>query len=133
MKYVLDACALIALIKKEQGFELVRDIIEKTSNEVLLHSVNLLEVYYELRRDLGEEADKLLTAVKYSPIDVIFLITDELIRVAARFKNSYKISLGDSFVLATAHISGGTVVSSDHHEFDIIENSKEKIAFCWMR
>ena len=112
----------------------MRDIIEKSSNNALLHSVNLLEVYYELRRDLGEEeADKLFFAIKYSPIEVVYLITDELIKAAARFKNNYKVSLGDSFVLATAKIHGGVVVSSDHHEFDAIESSKEEITFCWVR
>jgi hypothetical protein len=42
-----------------------------------------------------------------------------------------KISLADSIALSTAYLLKG-MVTSDHHEFDIIEQ-KEKISFCWIR
>jgi len=48
------------------------------------------------------------------------------------FKSKYKISLGDSFVLATAKLYDAKIVSSDHHEFDIIEKS-ENIKFLWIK
>ncbi|MDR3289462.1 MAG: hypothetical protein LBT22_08555 [Peptococcaceae bacterium] len=49
---VLDACALVALIKGEQGADVVWDIINKAATGgavVLMHELNLLEVYYLLR------------------------------------------------------------------------------------
>jgi PIN domain nuclease of toxin-antitoxin system len=45
MRYVLDACALLALIKKEDGALSVRQALESENNVCLVHSVNLCEVY----------------------------------------------------------------------------------------
>ena len=49
MIYVLDACAIIALLKMEAGFEIVRDLIKAADAgkiEISMNIVNLLEVYY---------------------------------------------------------------------------------------
>jgi len=51
---------------------------------------------------------------------------------AGYYKSKYKISLGDFFVLATAKEYNAIILSSDHHEFDIIEIS-ENINFLWIR
>jgi predicted nucleic acid-binding protein len=79
-----------------------------------------------------ERADAILEEIKKSPITIISEITDEVFAKAGRLKASYKISLADSIALAEASASGGTLVTSDHHEFDIIQKS-EPIAFYWIR
>ena len=48
------------------------------------------------------------------------------------FKVNYKVSVADSFALGLAKENRAIMVSSDHHEFDIIENSKE-LEFSWIR
>ena len=48
------------------------------------------------------------------------------------FKTKYKISFADIFVLATAKLNNATIITSDHHEFDIIETSGE-LTFEWIR
>ena len=51
---------------------------------------------------------------------------------AGRLKATYKISLADSVALAEAFVSGGTLLTADHHELDVIEKH-EKIQFQWIR
>ena len=43
-RYILDACALIALLRDETGADIVADIINKANNNdvlVLMHKANL--------------------------------------------------------------------------------------------
>jgi PIN domain nuclease of toxin-antitoxin system len=49
--YILDACALIALLAKEKGHEKVRFIIQEAIDgyaTVKMNQINLLEVYYDV-------------------------------------------------------------------------------------
>lgn len=47
-------------------------------------------------------------------------------------KAVYKISLADSIALAQASVLGGSLVTSDHHEFGVIE-SRENMKLFWFR
>ncbi|MDR2855004.1 MAG: hypothetical protein LBV40_02460 [Methanomicrobiales archaeon] len=62
--YVLDACALIALLYDEEGADKVADVIYAADNgeaTISLHKLNLLEVYYNAHRSCGkEQADLML-------------------------------------------------------------------------
>jgi len=55
-----------------------------------------------------------------------------LIRLAARFKTAYQMSVADSFALALAANLNASLVSTDHHEFDSVEIAGE-IRFFWLR
>lgn len=56
MIYVLDACAMIALLLQENGEEVVwAHLLEKDAT-CLAHSINLCEVFYDFYRDSGEVA-----------------------------------------------------------------------------
>jgi PIN domain nuclease of toxin-antitoxin system len=51
IKYVLDACALLAQINKESGADVVDDLVERYNAgeiELFINAVQLLEVYYFL-------------------------------------------------------------------------------------
>jgi predicted nucleic acid-binding protein len=134
--YVLDACAMLAVLSKESGADKVVEIYKKAaSGEIMLimHKLNLLEVYYKLFREYGKEhAGKFLEEIRQSPIAIDHDITDKLFSEAGRLKASYKMSLADSIALAEASVSGGTILTADHHEFDIVEKN-EKIQFQWIR
>ncbi|MDR1829613.1 MAG: PIN domain-containing protein [Candidatus Fibromonas sp.] len=132
-KYVLDSCAIIAFLYGEQGKDAVKDLLNG-DNEVYMHSVNVLEVYYDaIKRIESNKADLFLKWIfNDSPIKILHEITENTIRDAGYFKSAYKISLGDSFVLATAKLQNAKIISSDHHEFDIIEK-QENINFLWIR
>jgi len=134
--YILDACAMLSILSKEKGADKVLEIYKKAvSGEILLimNKINLLEVYYDLYRAYGKEsADGFYSEIKQSPIVINHELSDDIFREAGRLKASYKISIADSIALAQTIISGGVLLTSDHHEFDIIELN-EKIIFSWIR
>ncbi|MCL2378409.1 MAG: type II toxin-antitoxin system VapC family toxin [Defluviitaleaceae bacterium] len=135
-RYVLDANALIALLQDEPGAEKVSDVINaayKGDAVIIMHKANLLEVYYDAYRYRGkEQADLMLAEVEKCPIQINAEITDEIFTEAGRLKATYKMSFADSFALAQASVSGGALLTSDHHEFDVIEGN-ESIKFFWIR
>ena len=129
MKYILDACALLALLRNETGADRVAELLNQSNRgeqTVLMHKANLLEVYYDIYRLYGKlKADEIINEVKEQAITVIPDISDELFTCAGRIKSKYKISFADTFALAAAEITGATLLTSDHHEMDIIEKTKQ--------
>jgi len=134
--FVLDACALIALINKEDGAEIIEDVLKRAQAgnvSIIMNKLNFLEVYYDLYRSYGEEvADKLIRNINKPPIVIHSELSDTVFKEAGRLKASYKISIADSIALGEAIVSGGQLLTSDHHEFDLIEKS-EDIKFYWIR
>jgi len=134
--YVMDACALIAFLRNEAGAENVTTVLRNANGGnalIRINGLNLLEVYYDIYRWIGKEkADEKLAMIKKLPIMIQMELTDEVFLEAGRFKASYKISLADSVALAEAIVTGGKLLTADHHEFDVIEGN-EKISFCWIR
>lgn len=45
--YVIDACALIAYLRKEKGGGKLRELLKDSYNRFFMHSVNVGEVYYD--------------------------------------------------------------------------------------
>jgi predicted nucleic acid-binding protein len=135
-RFVLDACALLALLRDEEGADIVADAINSASigeSEIIMHKANLLEVYYDIFRSLGEsEAVRILDEIHKRPIIINSEITNEIFAHAGKLKASYKISFADSFALAQSIVSGGELLTADHHEFDPIEGN-EPIRFFWIR
>jgi len=134
--YVLDACALMAVLYGEKGASIVKaafDEVDKGMAKIIMHKANLLEVYYDLLRSLGKDkTDNIMSEIKKRPIGINAEISDAIFAEAGRLKSLYKISFADSFALAQARVSGGALLTSDHHEFDVIEG-KEDIYFAWIR
>jgi PIN domain nuclease of toxin-antitoxin system len=137
MRYALDACALIAVLKKEEGALTVNVLFEKavTEDALLFMSIyNLLEVYYGFIRDHGIDiANTIMRRVDEIPLTIIKEVSDFVYNEAARLKGVYhRISLADAVGLATAASCSAQFVTSDHHELEIIERS-EAIQFFWFR
>jgi len=134
--YILDACALIALLSKETGYKNVEKIIEKSKNKktkIIMHTVNVLEVYYHIYKLYDENsALNFLNEIKDSPIQLRAEVTDDIIINAGKLKKKYKLSLADAIGLAETIITNGAFVTADHHELDVIDK-KEKINFTWIR
>ena len=133
--FVLDACALIALLKNENGADKVAATYNKAENgeaQIVMNRVNLLEVFYGYYRDDGEEyAEKIMSGVEKSIISVSEF-DEGLFKEAGRLKASYRISLADSIALAQAMALGGELLTADHHEFDAVEE-REPTRFMWIR
>jgi PIN domain nuclease of toxin-antitoxin system len=135
-EYVLDACALITLLNKEQGYEKINGLLTMAQSQevfVCMNVVNLLEVYYDRIRVCGHKrADMFLETIYNSHIEILEQQNKAILKNAGILKTNYKISLADSFALSTAIYKQATIVTSDHHEFDMVEQ-KENIKFLWVR
>jgi predicted nucleic acid-binding protein len=98
-----------------------------------MNKYNLLEVFYGFYREDGEVfAEKQIKAIRSSPVMIIETLSDDVFRQAGRFKATYKLSLADAVLLGQGIADGAIIVSSDHHEFNAVEE-KEKISFLWFR
>ena len=135
-KYVLDSCALLAQIYDEAGADVVEAIIDKANVGgaiVYMNKLNLYEVYYDILRSEGlPQAEQLYTEVQLSPIRIIDSMSNPVFRKAALLKTQYRISLADSIALGEASVIDAFLLTSDHHEFDIIEKNGD-IKFLWIR
>jgi len=133
--FVLDACALIALVKNEEGASVVSDVYKNADNGgvgLYMNRVNLLEVYYGFYRDKGKEyALDIMKQVEASSVFISEFDRDVLLE-AGRLKATYKLSLADSIVIAQTILLKGSILTADHHEFDTIEG-KENLIFNWIR
>ncbi|MFP5039558.1 PIN domain-containing protein [Parasediminibacterium sp. JCM 36343] len=135
-KFVFDACALIAYFNAEEGGILVKEKLELASSktiEIYIHKVTLLELFYDcLKRGGSVNVENILARLNKMPIVKVKTIDDDYIRKAAYFKANYRISFADSFVLALGNIYNAKIITSDHHEFDKIEQAGES-KFEWFR
>ncbi len=134
--FVLDACAVIAFLKAEKGTDVVEELLIKAKNKktkIIMHKLNLLEVYYGIEKYEGKpKADFILSQLLNLPIRIIDTINDSLFLSASNYKCNYRISLADAIALATAKVHKSWLVTSDHHEFDIIDERKDAELF-WIR
>lgn len=126
MKYVLDACALIAFLRKESGGELVRDIILSPKHSIHIHALNLCEVYYDFARGQGESvADEMIQVVSEIGIIIDNDLDRDLWVSAGRLKARIKrISLADTLAVEHTNAFNATLLTSDHKEFDRLDNEK---------
>lgn len=134
--FVLDACSLIAFFNDEAGADVVQDLLEQASQndiELIISIINLLEIYYGIYREDGEDmAEQSLLKVKNLPITIINTISDEVFKESAKLKATYRISLADAIALAEANVRAAHIVTADHHEFDILEK-QNVIKVLWIR
>jgi predicted nucleic acid-binding protein len=134
--FVLDACALIAFLSKEPGYTNITELLRRAQRSeitLLMHNINLLEVYYDLRRAYGEiSANAQLANIRLLPVTFISEIEGDCFMEAGRLKTTYRVSLADSIALSTAVVNNATIATCDHHELDTIDQ-KEDIDFYWFR
>jgi predicted nucleic acid-binding protein len=135
MRFVLDACALIAYFKAEPGEDIIRGLINRaaTRDDALFMSVyNLLEICYGFYREIGAEKTAALKRNIYRlPITVIDYISVPVFDEALRLKAAYRCSLADAVGIAVAVELSAQFVTSDHHELEEIAE-KERIPFLWL-
>ncbi len=118
--HVLDASAILALLRKEPGQDVVADLLADTNNVCLAHAINLCEVYYDFVRNsdvpTARQVINSLPAqgiVAREDMDVAFWQSVGELKVSPG-----KISLADCCGLALALRLGAPFVTSDHSEFD---------------
>ncbi|MCP4133408.1 MAG: type II toxin-antitoxin system VapC family toxin [bacterium] len=135
-QYVFDACSLVAYFNGETGADKVKDILEKAEKGdciTYMNKLNVYEIYYGFLRDDGSDiAESTLATILAFPINIIDKLDDSVFKEAARLKTKYKMSVADSIALAEAKVRDAQLVTSDHHEFDIIDEAGE-VKIYWFR
>jgi PIN domain nuclease of toxin-antitoxin system len=136
-RYVLDANALVALLKGENGAEAVDDLFQQAVHgdaALSMSIVNLLEVYYGFIPDIGlAETKDMMRTIHTTPLVIIDAISEQVYHEAARLKGTYRrISLADAVGVSTAIERSAVFVTADHHELEAVAD-KETLNFFWFR
>lgn len=93
----------------------------------------MLEINYGIIRSDGDGiANEIMGNIYTLPLKIIDKIDADLFKWASFFKSKYKISLADSFALGLSKIKKAKLVTSDQHEFDIIDKD-DIIELYWIR
>ncbi len=120
MTFVLDACAIIALLRNEAGAETAERLL--LEQKCMAHAVNLCELYYDFLRAEGENVA--IEAINdLEKFGLIFRedMDLEFWKEAGSYKATIKrVSLADCFAITLANREQAILVTSDHHEFDRI-------------
>lgn len=119
MTWVLDSSALLCVLNNEQGAERVEDLME-SSQPVLIHAVNVVELQYLVLRRGGEGAWRTAAPrMQAAGIQIVRLMDDPLLATAAQLKAFRPpIALGDVFAVALAVQRGATLVTTDRGELE---------------
>jgi len=120
MKIVLDACAVIALVKNEQGADIVEEYLLNDDYECMIHGVNICEVYYGFFRSESEAfAQEIVYKLQKSGVIIDDDMTMNFWQQVARHEATItRISLADCFALALASRESAVLVTSDRKEFE---------------
>jgi predicted nucleic acid-binding protein len=134
--FVLDACALIAFINNEPGFDNIDRLMDEAYDKniiIVMNQVNLFEVYYHIMKVHGQNsANEMLKKIEKAPITIILGLSYYVMREAGRIKMTYNMSVGDSIAAAESIICNGTLVTSDYKDFEKLEQGG-KIKVLWFR
>jgi PIN domain nuclease of toxin-antitoxin system len=119
-RYIFDACALIALLRRETGVENIEALLVTPSVECSIHAVNLCEVAYDaMRRQPGLDLEEWTSEIEAFGLRIHWNVDYELLKGAASLKAHWRrVALADCFALALARRLDGTLLTSDHHELD---------------
>ncbi len=121
MSAVLDACALIAFLRDEDGADVVEELLLQDPPFCLVHAINMCEVFYDFLKSHDESAARqAIQDVSDVGVEIREDMDAEFWREAGRLKVRHTVSLADAFAIALARRLDAELVSSDHHEFDPI-------------
>lgn len=118
---LLDASALIAFLRRETGFEVVRDTL--LQEDCLICAVQLVEVKGKLVSDGSQTATAVQTELDRLAHILSIFPFDPAAQEAASFyyarRRPYNLSLGDALCLGLAEHLGATVLTAERTWADI--------------
>jgi ribonuclease VapC len=127
---VLDAHALMVLFNDEPGAEEVEKILikaESGSPTLLMSVVNWGEIYYSILRGASAEMAE-AKAHEIAGMQIQLVLVDandlELVRQAAAFKATKKMSYADCFAAALAKIKNAELVTGDREFKQLVRDVK---------
>jgi ribonuclease VapC len=133
---VLDAHALMVLFNDEPGADEVEKLLLKAESgtpKLLMSVVNWGEIYYSILRGASQEiADAKSHEIAGMQIELVPVEARDLglVRQAAVFKATRKMSYADCFAAALAMTRNAELVTGDP-EFKVVESELKKIR--WLR
>ncbi len=131
--YIFDSSALIVFFNDEEGADNVENIHLQENNYSLISIINVFEICYDAARRSGyDDSLKIFKEIKRLPIKIVFEIRQNVMEKAVYFKTNFKVSVADSIALDLTKVNDACIVTSDHHEFDCIDEANE-INFFWFR
>jgi ribonuclease VapC len=123
--YVLDSFALLALLGKEEGSDLVADLLQQTQADKIqtrMTWVNVGEVAYIVERRWGSgHVYRVLGTLEATNIDII-PVERSLALAAAHIKAEYPLAYADAFAAALAMAEDAILITGDP-EFKPLEKS----------
>jgi PIN domain nuclease of toxin-antitoxin system len=126
MKYVLDACSLIAFFDNEEGCLTVSDLLLTPRAAISMTAINMCEVLYHVERTANRAvANQALKHTLSLGIEIIDELDPKVWREAAHLKAVYRrLSLADAIGVAYAKKIRGYFVTSDHAELEPLATDK---------
>lgn len=119
MIYVLDANAMIAVLKGEPGADVVERLLTPKGTVAYAHAVNVCEVFYGfLRGGTEAEAQDALADIRALGVQTRADMDEQFWQQIGRIKASHRLSLADAFAVALTQRVSGELITSDHHELD---------------
>jgi len=123
-KIVFDSYVFISLFRKDPGYEQIRDLLVKMTNdesEGYITAVNLGEVYYMIsRKSSTKYAETAIAAIKQMPVHIVEPEL-KLCLEAAAIKAKYSLSYADAFAAALT-INKRAVLLTGDKEFDSLKD-----------
>ncbi len=132
---VLDSWALIAFFEDEPAAERVERLLVKAeagTHNLLLCVVSWGEIYYNTMRTVSQQAaEQKAKEIAGLTIELVGVEANnlELVRQAAIYKATRRLSYADAFAAALAKIRNAELVTGDH-EFRQIE---DEIKIDWLK
>lgn len=130
--HIVDASALIAYFKGEAGHERFAELLRDEGNIPAIHIVNLCEVYYGYLRSDGPLRAEEAWAKADEILGVLQKADPQFIKRVGRWKVDHGLPLGDAFAAATAEENGCPLVTTDHNDFEAVEQAGD-LHIVWLR
>jgi predicted nucleic acid-binding protein len=132
LTYVLDASAMIAFLRDEPGAGVVAEALLDSDSQCYAHALNLCEVFYDFHRASRRE-DALDAIADLARVGVVAdsNLSSEVWQAAGTLKAILRrVSLADCFAIELADRLKAVLLTSDHHEFDVLaEQAAYRIQF----
>jgi PIN domain nuclease of toxin-antitoxin system len=116
---ILDACAVIAYLRDEEGADVVESAL--ISEKCFIHAINMCEVYKDClsRGENRKDADLLLEDLYLTGLVVREDMDAAIWKESAEFKATIRrISYADCLALSITKRLCGTLYTSDRHELE---------------
>ena len=123
-RYLLDTSAILALRGDEPGADDVESILRKSESgeaEVYVSFMSYMEAYYRIWRLEGEESAKRMYAELLSLPVFRIDVNDGILLRAGAIKANYRLSVADSWIIASAMEIKVSLVHKDP-EFEQVED-----------